>query len=328
MSEHDWRMIRASLAYDKRNSKGSSRGRALQANYPMLGLLKGDRLEPCAQVPDIGAGFDAENPGRALFWRVSQESICVHRNPIFNSFVGIVPEDALVVDWLHCLSLGVFKHFLAHLIHRFIHANVWGVDPGASIAVRIHVSCQRLRSELFAWYSAEERENREPTRVQDLVPGMLGSSENPALNLHGGEVNGVLMFAGVLISRCGTALGDSLAATVRAHSALVTVKDIITNHPVMVPPTDAQRLMDATKIALRMMQELGVPPKPKMHAMVHLAHDAREKGSPALHGTWLDEGLNRVLKQMASGAHRIHWTRRVLDNMNDVLARRVRHRVV
>ena len=43
MSEHDWRMIRASLAYDKRNSKGSSRGRALQANYPMLGLLKGDR---------------------------------------------------------------------------------------------------------------------------------------------------------------------------------------------------------------------------------------------------------------------------------------------
>ena len=67
VSDDDWRMIRASLAYDKRNSKGSSRGRALQADYPSLGLIKGDRLEPCAQVPDIGAGFDAENPGRALF---------------------------------------------------------------------------------------------------------------------------------------------------------------------------------------------------------------------------------------------------------------------
>jgi len=62
------------LAYDKRRTTGASRGLALTSDYAPLGLLKGDRLEPCLERPDVATFFLPDGfPGRVLFWRVSEE---------------------------------------------------------------------------------------------------------------------------------------------------------------------------------------------------------------------------------------------------------------
>ena len=67
------------------------------------------------------------------------------------------------------------------------------------------------------------------------------------------------------------------------------------------------------------MDDLGIDPKPKFHAWVHLATDVYEKGSPALKACWVDEGLNKILKNTGSGAHRHGWYERTLANANRVL---------
>eukprot|EP00974_Lingulodinium_polyedra_P133426 11225548-Lingulodinium_polyedra.AAC.1 len=57
-NERMHRELQALLAFDRRKSQTSSKGLALTADYPPLLLLKGDRLEPCADLPDVVA-FDS-----------------------------------------------------------------------------------------------------------------------------------------------------------------------------------------------------------------------------------------------------------------------------
>ena len=93
------------------NDKGKEgRGLTLRDNYPPLGLLKGDRLEPWDGCTDI-SDFEriADFPARALFWRKSKERMAHHRNPIFSDDIGITPGKSCALDWLHILSLGVFR---------------------------------------------------------------------------------------------------------------------------------------------------------------------------------------------------------------------------
>ena len=71
--------------------------------------------------------------------------------------------------------------------------------------------------------------------------------------------------------------------------------------------------MDLCVDALGAMAELGLSPRPKFHAWVHLATDVYEKGSPAVHACWVDEGLNKILKATGSGAHRSGWYERALQ---------------
>ena len=58
---------------------------------------------------------------------------------------------------------------------------------------------------------------------------------------------------------------------------------------------------------------------PKHHIVVHLIKGCRFLGSPSLYATWVDEALNKQLKQACKNvsAHRFHAS--VLMRMRDVL---------
>ena len=60
------------------------------------------------------------------------------------------------------------------------------------------------------------------------------------------------------------------------------------------------------------MTKLGVSSKPKDHCLQHLSDRIRLQGSPAFYGNWLDESLNRLLRDVAAGAHASVHDRRVL----------------
>ena len=83
-------------------------------------------------------------------------------------------------------------------------------------------------------------------------------------------------------------------------------------------------------------ETLGVPFKPKLHALGEMAARLLWFGAPKLYATWRDEGLNAVLALVAKRAHRRVWHARVLVEMhialtttNEPLERRGarRHRV-
>ena len=327
LSPELWRKLRASLAYDKRLGAIGAHGRALQVDLPEHGLLKGDRLEPCDACPDIGAGFDATNPGEVTFWRNSAVTATLHRNPLFSEATGVTPDRVLVVDWLHTGPLGVVGYFLAALTGRLIHADAWcsGRD---SKHERLQMSALKLRSELFAWYATESAAGRQHCRAQDLTWGMLGSADDPKLKLHAAEMMGFLYFAATLIDRFGAILGPAKIECVRVRDSLQRIHEVLKKNPMGCPPRDVQALVDSCRTALRGMSALDIKPRFKMHALMHLTHDAAFKGSPSLWATWTDESLNRLLKSVSLAAHcrRDVWAERVLDSVQSCLERQNRKR--
>ena len=52
--------------------------------------------------------------------------------------------------------------------------------------------------------------------------------------------------------------------------------------------------------------------KPKDHMLIHLSDRIRFMGSPSLYANWLDEGYNRLLRDVAFAAHHTVFDRRVL----------------
>jgi len=101
---------------------------ALTLDLPELALQKNDRVEPTPTMTSIHQ-FAAitEFPVTVLFWRPDRRQLTKHRNPIFNEEAGITPERCLVIDWLHCLSLGVFQKYLGFLFWCLFEANVYGI---------------------------------------------------------------------------------------------------------------------------------------------------------------------------------------------------------
>lgn len=319
LSDVLWRKILASLTYTVRNDL--VRSRTLAVDIPEAGLLKGDRLEPSCTVMDTGRGFSQANPRKCVFWRARPGQITHHRNPLFAQETGVTLERSLVVDYLHSQSLGVIKYFLAWLLWKLLDANAWAAQDTAAEA-RLETSVQRMKGELFKFYERESKSGRNHTRVQDLTSKMVGGSEDqPRLRLHGSEMNGILFFAGHLLQRYGHLLGASQAPSERAQRAFAQLHIIVGQYRVVVPDREAQRCMDLVRTGLRALEDLGVRPKPKFHAICHMIHDIRYKGSPTLWATWTDESLNRMLKQVCAGGHRQNWHERVLHTMNQTLDR-------
>lgn len=85
--------------------------------------------------------------------------------------------------------------------------------------------------------------------------------------------------------------------------------------------------MDHCFKALGAIYDLEIVPRPKFHAWAHLAMDPYIKGCPAVAATWVDEGLNKLLKGASAFAQRHGWHERTLANANSSLDRRYKRRL-
>ena len=86
------------------------KGSVLLRDILTLGLVRGDRLEPCAWLHDVQTFDMIESfPHPCMFWRASEDTNARHRNPLFDTdenVIGITAEDSITVDTLHALYLG------------------------------------------------------------------------------------------------------------------------------------------------------------------------------------------------------------------------------
>jgi hypothetical protein len=188
--------LAALLVYDKRVN--GAHGRALRQDAPEFNLKAGDRLEPCAGCPDVGALEELALPATVVFWRTTAETITKHRNPLFSATTGINLE-SLTVDTLHCFYLGVLQVYCSRVVWSLVEADVWETrNQGHTTAPgRLQESCTRLQADLAQWCRKRQRSHPHErlTMVQEITPYILGASkEEQRLGLKGGETKTLFLY--------------------------------------------------------------------------------------------------------------------------------------
>ena len=320
----DWRcfwQMRGSLKQDRREQ--GPRGRCLIVDMPELGLLKSDRLEPSVDLSDIYVidAYTRESyvPQSFLFWRRSEETHTRHRCILFNDAeLGITLYKSLAMDFLHCVSKGVYSFFCAHFFKTIFESNVLGVEEGPYDVV-VMATVQEVRSRLFQWYRDEATAGRIHTQVQQLTPSMFGSRLHPSLDLHASETNHFIQFLSTFLNQ----LGDRMPNHARWRSGLdplLKISEIYAQHSYCNLPAPAiQEFCDCIISHFRACQQLEIPSKPKHHMLMEMGVRANQLGGLALNATFPDEGLNRIIKEIGQTAHRLVWSLRVLDDFDKAM---------
>ena len=315
--------LRAALQDDR--SDGGGRGRCLVRDFPDLGLRRGDRLEPTPEMQSTDAinVIDVSSPWpdgaclELLFWRRSGETLARRRNPLFAEHIGITPQ-SLVVDFLHCFSLGTCKVVLAFFTWAFIDANVWGVpDPTREGVVENIV--KRLEARLFAWYDSQRAVGRRRiSRVQQFKPSMIGNRDKPKLPLHGAETNAFARFSLDLVVE----FWASIPLADRWHNGLhaaVQILDLYEETARGIDARQSQEFCRQTQLLIRAMRSVGITTsKPKEHFLAELAAGTVRNGPPQWQACWTEESLNGsikiICKTVSQGASHQTFYAHVLNN--------------
>ena len=305
--------LRAILEHDRRKGKASSKGFRLVEDFPDLGLLAGDRLEPWVGLPNVDDFVSIEQfPARCLFWHPSAETLCHHRNPIFDSDLGVTTTDSAALDWLHTLSLGVFQTMSSFGMHKLLLQDAWATGQ-RNQSVRLAISVERLSAGLQDWLRSQRRVGRDVTEISGLRPEMFGSIGKPKFLLKASETNWFLeYFASVAIPTHLECLGEDGQPLLRAFQCLQQLRSLIHSHPMTFPAAAIQSFHDHIKEYLRICGSFGINPKPKDHMTMEMSDRIAFMGSPALYGNWVDESLNRLLRDVCAGSHSLVHDRRVL----------------
>ena len=132
---------------------------------------------------------DIRDPSLTAAWRSQRKDLyshflhCKFICPLF-SLPG-VNLDTFVIDWLHCMDLGMAADFAGNLLYHILDK-----FPGASQKER----CKAMHRHLQAWY----RHNTYSNKLTSLTPGMLrkeskkGGLSSPKLRASAGEMRSLV----------------------------------------------------------------------------------------------------------------------------------------
>ena len=267
-SRRDLRALVARLEFDRRDA--GSRGLALVEDLSVGGvdLLKGDRLEQTVSCQDVGSLSSVSVPVTLTFWRRSLERGARRRNPVFNTSKTLLSAEHIGLDWLHLYSLGTWRVWIASFFWFLIKTGVFGQDGGSSL-VGAENAVDKIRTELFAWYAAEDRAGRRPARVFSLGLSMIGPEDAPELKTYGAPTNSLVDFSGVLLRRYSALLGErDRLLWGRIIGSSQTILSLLRKKVFRFSIDEAQRFSDATIEHVRTAKMLRIPMKPKHHMML------------------------------------------------------------
>ncbi len=196
------RRLLGSLELDKRRS--GFLGRATVRKIPEVRLEHGDRLEPSAAWPDIFLVDACETfPIDLVFWRLRNEGLTRHRNPLFSRRSYVFP-DTVAIDEVHTLHLGLFADYVLAVFWSVFDRDPWKLRRASeSDESYLPKACLRLRACLFDWY--KQRRRADPIKpMYDLGHvelSMLGTKASPSLTAKAGE-SGTLGLSQLILRSC------------------------------------------------------------------------------------------------------------------------------
>ena len=293
----------------------TGKGLSLSDDYPALLLQRHDRIEAWSGMEDI-ADFERLSvfPVRVLFWRSKEETLCRRRCPLFSPEIGIVPDKICALDWLHGLSLGVWQTYCSYTLHRLVAADAW-LTNSKNQQIRMGMVLAQMSPELDKWLQAQRKTGKSTTDVGVLRPEQFGTFKKPLCSLKAGQTNWFLQYlVEVALPPRLHFLGSDAADILKAGQSSLKILEIIRSHPrgTMMSACAIQSFHREAKTYLQAMEDLRVVAKPKDHMLMEMSDRLGFMGSPSLYGNWLDESLNRLLRDVASAAHSSVHDRRVL----------------
>jgi hypothetical protein len=316
-SAAEFAVLIGALWFDKR--KVGSSGRAVRRDLPQFRLVRGDRLEPTGEHPDVFAVDGITKfPIDLVFWRVAAEGLTRHRNPLFSRRSHVLPT-SICGDEMHTCHLGVFGDFVIVVCWFCLDNDVWSLrQAGEAEDVYLQRACLRLRAEIFGWYKAERQRNPGTPlyEVQDVDLSLFrNKSGGRRLDAKAAE-SGTLMYFAVHAAKKLLPDLPQCSALIAAGDCLLQYMRITRSTPLRMAPNSRQQLIDAVVGYLSLRVAAGIPWKPKCHLLMHMAFEAGWFGNPGLTGTWVDEGLNMQLGMVCRTAHAAVWSMRVLSEYN------------
>ena len=314
VSREDHQRMLAVLHWDKR--KDGARGRSLTVDLASFGLKKDDRLEPHPNLIDV-AQFDhiSDFPCRVLFWRRSRETICTHRCPIFSRYLGVT-QQCIAIDILHTLLLGPFLVWGRIAVWKLLLSGVWGALEENNEA-RLKIAVTVLRTALHSWYRAEPSAGRFQSRIDVMTAKMIGTAGSPTLKLKAMEAFGFVQF---LVHSLQTYQVRGSEDLVAAGNIMVQLVELMKVSPARLSAETTKQMLSLWKQHMAIM-EIHEPFVPKHHLMFHCIMRSVFHGNPWLDATFLDESLNKELKQCCRYAHQTTFESTVILKINLVLKR-------
>ena len=196
-------------------------------------------------------------------------------------------------------------------MHSLVGVDGW--QTGATdITSRLTLSAYRLSADFQRWVRDANRGGRNLTEANNLKAEQFGTCKKPKFQLKGGETNSFLEYMLSFLPDRVAALGEDGACVLQAGKHLFEILQIIRQYAKHPPASAIQAMHSNAKSYLRIMGTLRVKPKPKDHMLIELASRMAFLGSPQLYGCWHDEALNKLLKEVAGGAHPMVHERRIL----------------
>jgi hypothetical protein len=130
-----------------------------------------------------------------IFWRASNQTLAIHRNPLFDRALGLTPYRCLTIDVLHTLHLGVYASWCKLMVWLLLDNTIWGI-AGMTADERHQAGVLAMRADLASFYRRHREQNPddELTPVNDLTVKMFGSRSDPALHMSGAETWGFLLY--------------------------------------------------------------------------------------------------------------------------------------
>ena len=297
-------------------------GRALLNDIPHLALQKGDRLEPSAEIPDIGEPFDAMVVPLAglpvTFWRPTRETLSRHRNPLFRRSLGITPRRCLVVDALHSLYLGIMLVWCRLFLWTLILDGFW-CNSGTQ-EERVHTSHQLFKADLLRWYPlADKRLRKKLTRVTTITRKMIGNANEQVLKTKAAETYGLLLYLVELGESNFNSISANAQTLCRPGRDFIKLVELFDSQDAQMSVNSIQQCHAALTRHIALTEDFEELLIPKRHLCMHMINQIPTTGNPKKNANWRDESLNKLFKESCQFVSQARFELSVLIRMRSLL---------
>ena len=281
-------------------------GFGLWKAFPELGLRRGFRLCVDKVVKDTHrVSTLVIPPGGALltFFDSTNELGLTFVSPLFE-VVGFTIE-MLCYDLMHVLDLGTSQYIVAAVFAALITSNFCG-SRQATVDLRNKANLFALRRRMKAFYIAEhELHERTPTKIFRVTLKQLGFfAEHYRLRAKAAETRHLIRLLPDLCREFPACFADGTGPLLPlACQQLLAFHEVVDSNPRRTPPA-AQAAMETHMLRfLQYWKAFGGHLVYKHHACLHVVLRARFLGNPRTYWTYLGEGENRAMGQVAKRLH-------------------------
>ena len=155
-----------------------------------------------------------------------------------------VSIERLMIDLLHCLYLGAAQEWVARAMWALLLADVFGIGEHKTEAERIELGVQRLRCDLWDWYSAQrDTAASDFTPLQDLMLSMLGTKVKESFSSKAAECKTILPFVLLSLEHHRAKLGEQCVYLIGAGHSLLHFVKVVRDAPAVPDAKTCQDLI-------------------------------------------------------------------------------------